>query len=139
MTRNLTTGYSKGSDKTVVTYNLDASLLSGEMTCLLGPNGAGKTTLLKTLAAMIPPLNGEILIEGKNLLEYSELERAKKIGIVLTDKISAPNLTVEQLVALGRNPYTGFFGKLSIYDKEIIDESIEMIGINDLRKRKVIS
>lgn len=139
LTQNLCTGYIKGGDRIVVTDNLNANLLSGEMTCLLGPNGAGKTTLLKTLAAMIPPLNGEIIIEGKKLQEYSELELARKIGIVLTDKISAPNLTVEQLVALGRNPYTGFFGKLSRIDKEIIDESIDMIGINNLRQRKVIS
>jgi iron complex transport system ATP-binding protein len=134
---NLVTGY-KDKHKTVaVTDGINASLLSGELTCLLGPNGAGKSTLLKTLSGFLPPLSGEIVIEGKALRDYRPSDLAKVIGVVLTEKLTLSNMTVEEMVGMGRAPYTGFWGRLSEEDKSIIDESISLVKIEDLRHRMV--
>lgn len=134
---NLYTGYHvKGSNK-VVAQNINASLYDSELTCLLGVNGSGKSTLLRTLSAFQPALQGEIYLQNKKLNEYSDKEIAKKIGVVLTDRISVQNLLVEELVGLGRSPYTGFWGTLSKEDKEIVEDSIHEVGIDDLKGRMV--
>ena len=101
----------------------------GELTCLLGPNGAGKSTLLRTLAAFQPSLGGELCLEGKPLSVYSEREKSRKIGVVLTDKAQTGGLTVYELVALGRQPHTGFWGRLNGVDRRMIREAIEAVGI----------
>lgn len=134
---NLMTGYSDKNKKISVTNGINSSLYSGELTCLLGPNGAGKSTLLKTLSGFLPPLAGNVFIEGKNLEEYRDAELAKVIGVVLTEKISLNNMSVYELVGLGRSPYTGFWGRLDAHDKEIIEESISLVKIDELRDRMV--
>lgn len=135
--RDLVTGYRNRKDVSVVTGGFDATLHSGELTCLLGPNGAGKSTLLRTLSAFQPPLEGEIIIEGKNISEYTDTELSKVIGVVLTERVSVSNMTVCELVGLGRSPYTGFFGSLSRKDEEIVESALRMVGIGDLRERAV--
>lgn len=134
---NLMTGYSDKNKKISVTNGINSSLYSGELTCLLGPNGAGKSTLLKTLSGFLPPLAGNVFIEGKNLEEYKDAELAKVIGVVLTEKISLNNMSVYELVGMGRSPYTGFWGRLDAHDKEIIEESISLVKIDELRDRMV--
>ncbi len=134
---DLTTGYHSRHGVREVTKDINASLYSGELTCLLGPNGAGKSTLLKTLIAFIPPISGEIVIKGKTLDEYSDSELAETIGVVLTDKVNLENMTAEQLVALGRSPYTGFWGRLGQDDRQIVEEAIKLVGIEELRSRTV--
>lgn len=134
---DLVTGYSGKKGKTVISGGINASLYSGELTCLLGPNGAGKSTLLKTLSGFIAPLSGVIETEGKPLGSYSEAELSKIISVVLTDKVSLNNMSVEELVEMGRSPYTGFWGRLSHRDREIVDESLELVNITGLRKRMV--
>lgn len=134
---NLVTGYIDRNRRITVTDGVTASLRSGELTCLLGPNGAGKSTLLKTLSAFQPPLSGKILIEGKDLTEYRPEELAKVIGVVLTERLSLTNMSVEELIGLGRSPYTGFWGALTDRDREIVDEAISLVRIDDLRHRTV--
>ena len=104
-------------------------LHAGELTCLLGANGTGKSTLLRTLSASQPALSGTLDILGKPLAEYTEKERSHTIGVVLTDKTFAGGLSVYELVGLGRQPHTGFFGRLSKEDKRIIEEAMEHVGI----------
>ncbi len=104
----IATGYRQGKQLTEVHHGLDFSLSGGELTCLLGCNGAGKSTLLRTLAGMQPPLSGRLELMGRPLEAYSAHERSKTIGVVLTDRMQAGGLTVYELVALGRQPYTGF-------------------------------
>ena len=134
---NLVTGYTDKHRTITVTPRFDASLCSGELTCLLGPNGAGKSTLLKTLSGFLPPVSGTIEIEGRRVNDYSESRLARMIGVVLTERISLNNMTVEELVAMGRSPYTGFWGRLSADDRRIVDESISLVRIDDLRKRMI--
>lgn len=135
--RNLVTGYADNHKQTAITDGINSSLYSGELTCLLGPNGAGKSTLLKTLSGFIPPLSGEIIIEGKSLSEYPDSELAKTIGVVLTERINLANMTVYELAAMGRSPYTGFWGQLGSADKAIVDEALSLVKIEALRDRTI--
>lgn len=134
---NLETGYSSKKGITLITRDINASLYSGELTCLLGPNGAGKSTLLKTLTAFLPPVKGEIFIDNKPLEDYSDAELSKVIGVVLTEKLSLNNMTVEELVGMGRSPYTGFWGRMTDADRKIVDGAISLVGIESLRGRMV--
>ena len=125
--QDLRIGYRTGKQEKVVHEHLDFELRAGELTCLLGANGAGKSTLLRTLSASQPSLGGELKMLGKPLKEYTEKERSRTIGVVLTDKTFAGGLSVYELVALGRQPHTGFFGRLSKEDKRIIEEAMENV------------
>lgn len=132
---HLAIGYSGGKHPaTIVHQDLTFDLWAGELTCLLGPNGAGKSTLLRTLSAFQPALDGELLLDGRALSTYSEREKSKRIGVVLTDKTQAGGLTVYELVALGRQPHTGFWGRLNARDHQFIEESIEAVGISHKSK-----
>jgi iron complex transport system ATP-binding protein len=134
---HLSTGYVHDHHTKVVARDITAQLHRGELTCLLGPNGAGKSTLLRTLSAFLQKLEGEILLEGKPLGEYTQTELARRISVVLTERVSLQNMTVRELVGMGRYPYTGFWGKLRTDDRRIIDESIRLIKIEDLAERQV--
>lgn len=127
--RDLCIGYRTGKKENRVHEHLQFTLHSGELTCLLGANGTGKSTLLRTLSAAQPALSGELLLMNKPLNEYSEKERSRTIGVVLTDKTFTGGLTVFELVALGRQPHTGFFGRLTQKDKRIVQEAMEQVGI----------
>lgn len=134
---HITTGYKTAKHTVEITRDLTENLYAGELTCLLGPNGAGKTTLLKTLSGFLPPLSGEILLEGKNIYSFKEPERAKMLSVVLTDRLAVSNMTVRQLVELGRSPYTGFFGRPSEKDSDIVNEAIAQVKIEHLSERTV--
>lgn len=127
--KDLRIGYRTGKQEKTVHEHLNFELHAGELTCLLGANGTGKSTLLRTLSASQPSLGGELDILGKPLKDYTEKERSRTIGVVLTDKTFAGGLTVHELVGLGRQPHTGFFGRLSKEDKRIIEEAMENVGI----------
>ena len=127
--RGLAVGY-RGKQGKVVHRDLNFRLYSGELTCLLGANGAGKSTLLRTLSALQPPLGGELELLGRPVGSYSLKERSRLIGVVLTDKTQTGGLTVYELVALGRQPHTGFFGRLDAHDKDMIDYALQAAGIS---------
>ena len=137
--QDLSIGYTnKGRERTVATQ-LNGIINSGELTCLLGRNGVGKSTLLRTLSAFQPALGGDVLLQGKALSSYSDQELSRLIGVVLTEKPHVRNMTVAELVAMGRAPYTGFWGMLSKEDRSVVDESIQLVGIESLRNRQVQS
>lgn len=127
---HLSIGYHSGNQQTTMVHpDLSFDLWAGELTCLLGPNGAGKSTLLRTLSAFQPALGGELWLEGRPLADYSEREKSRKIGVVLTDKTQAGGLTVSELIALGRQPHTGFWGRLNRRDHQLVAEAMEAVGI----------
>ena len=129
---NLSIGYqTKHGVKTVAT-NISGTIKSGELTCLLGANGVGKSTLLKTLSSFQPKTGGDILLQGRELSEYSDKQLSRLIGVVLTEKPDVRNMTVRELVSLGRSPYTGFWGTYSKDDLQVVDEAIAMVGIEAL-------
>lgn len=135
---SLTTGYtgSKGQ-RHVVSQQLTATLQSGALTCLLGPNGAGKSTLLRTLCAFQPPLDGQVILDGKPITEYTAAQLSQHIGVVLTERVEVRGMTVRDLVAMGRSPYTGFWGTLQPHDHQVVDESMLQVGIQHLAHRQV--
>jgi len=136
--RNLSIGYAVKSGTTrVVAASIDAAIRQGELTCLLGANGIGKSTLLRTLSAFQPKLAGEVLIGEKDISEFTDKELSRMIGVVLTEKPDIRNMTVRELVALGRSPYTGFWGTLHDDDWQTVDEAIEAVGIGTLRHRMI--
>jgi len=130
LANDLGIGYRMNKREKRVHSHLSFQLYAGELTCLLGANGTGKSTMLRTLSASQPPLEGELLLQNRPLSEYSEKERSRTIGIVLTDKTQAGGLTVYELVALGRQPHTGFFGRLQKNDHTLIQEALEAVGIS---------
>jgi len=135
--KNLSTGYKvKGGDK-VIASRLNATLNSGEMTCLLGPNGAGKSTLLRTLAAFQPALGGTVEVMGQDIRKYKSQDLARLVSVVLTDNSGIKNMTAEEVVAMGRSPYTGFWGKLKDKDKQMVDKCLGWVGIKELKSRKI--
>lgn len=127
---DLCIGYRSRIREIRIHEHLSFRLYPGELTCLLGANGTGKSTLLRTLSASQPALSGELLVEGKPLSAYSEKERSRTIGVVLTDRTQAGGLTVYEVVALGRQPHTGFFGRLTKTDHAIVEEALEAVGIS---------
>lgn len=135
---NLSIGYpDKKLGKKYIARNIHAVLNGGELTCLLGANGAGKSTLLRTLSGFLPPLEGEILLQGKSLMKLSDTERARTIGVVLTERPELHHLSVSELAGMGRSPYTGFWGRLSESDKAIVNEALNMVGMEKMAMRLV--
>lgn len=127
--KELSIGYSQTRNCKLVAKNLNGVLNKGEMTCLLGANGRGKSTLMKTICGFLKPLAGTLLLNGLEIGKLSEKEMAKQIAVVLTEKITAPNATVWELVAYGRSPFTGFLGRLSASDNNMVQKAIEQCGI----------
>lgn len=134
---SLSIGYAGKSNTKVVATAIEAGINSGELTCLLGANGVGKSTLLRTLSAFQPKLSGKILIQGKDITDYTDSELSTIISVVLTEKCDVRNMTVDELVGLGRSPYTGFWGSLSDEDRKIVKYSIEMVKAEGLTHRMV--
>ena len=107
----------------------------GRILTLIGPNGAGKSTILKTLAGLLPTVQGTVWLDGKRLEQIPKKELAKKIAVVFTEKPSGEFLTCREVVEAGRYPYTGRFGLLSARDKEAVSEAMELVAVSDLADR----
>ena len=138
--KDLTIGYAQKNNTKVVASGINATLHSGRLTCLIGANGIGKSTLLRTLSAFQPPLSGEIYIDNESPIPLSTLtdkQLSRLIGVVLTEKPDVQNMTVFELVGLGRSPYTGFWGRLNEDDKEVVKESLRLVGIESLQDRLI--
>jgi iron complex transport system ATP-binding protein len=130
-TSSLSIGYVSGRKKKHVVHDsLNLQLFPGELTGLLGLNGAGKSTLIRTLCGFQPLLNGRIRLMDKDLSDYSQGQLARIAGVVLTEKTNAGGISVYELISLGRHPYTGFLGQLKSKDHQIIEESMEAVGIS---------
>jgi iron complex transport system ATP-binding protein len=115
--------------------NINASIKEGELVALMGINGVGKSCFLKTLAGLHSPISGQIKIHAKDYNQFSELELAKHVAVVLTDRFNSDFLRVDELVALGRSPYTNWQGSLDVRDEKIIYDVMEIIGIQSLSSR----
>jgi len=135
-TENLSIGFNeKRNSKIILHKDINISLDKGEFVCLLGPNGAGKSTLIRTFTGFNKALSGKVILNNKEIRNYSEKELAKQISVVLTEKTDTANITVNELVAMGRYPYTGFFGKLTNDDIRIVNESLEQLGMAKMQNK----
>ncbi len=130
-------GYRSRRGNTRVATQINLGLDAGEFVCLLGPNGAGKSTLMRTIAGMQPPLAGRVRVRGRDLREISARDRARLVGVVLTERVTAGLLTSYALVSLGRHPHTKWRGKLTENDHAVIQNAIRMSGAGHLSQRFV--
>ena len=138
-TENLAVGYRNGKHQVTLLKGLNLCLEKGRLVALLGQNGAGKSTLLRAITADERPLDGTILVNGKNLLEMSQKDRSRLIGLVSTERIQAGALTVTELVGLGRQPHTGFLGRLDAEDHAIVRQAMTDAGIIDKANEYIAS
>jgi iron complex transport system ATP-binding protein len=134
---NLTIGYKKGKGNHIVGKGISLVLKKGEVVCLMGKNGIGKSTLIRSITGVQENLGGDVLIEQKPLKRFSLSQIAQTISLVLTDKIEPTNLTVFELVALGRHPYTNWLGTLSKKDEETIHFALSKTDLLSLSNTKV--
>ncbi len=135
-TLNLSIGYTSKKQVSVIASDLSINLEAGNLVCLLGKNGIGKSTLLRTLTKVQPALSGAIFIDDKNLNDLSNLELSKIMSLVLTERLPDSSLTVFELVALGRQPFTNWIGYLTNKDMEIIQMAFKKTNTAHLMNSK---
>lgn len=133
---NLSIGYKSKKQNTIIAEGLNVNLKKGELVCLLGKNGIGKSTLLRTLTHVQPKLSGEIFLQNDFLENYTPSALAKQVSIVLTEKIPPSNLTVYELIALGRQPYTNWLGTLTNEDIIQINLALDQTNLHDLVNKR---
>ena len=139
-----------GYRRHVVADGLSAVLRSGGLTCLIGRNGLGKSTLLRTLSGFLRPLAGDVVLreeacgdscssKGRDIAlnRLSKERLARLVSVVLTERVGVRQLTVEQLVGLGRMPYTGFFNGMSATDHRVVAEALRLTGMSSFAQREV--
>ncbi len=131
-TSGLTIGYPQRALQNILFEDLNLSVFGGQMICFMGPNGAGKSSLLRTLAGLQKPLAGSVDIH-----DASQVNPSRNMAVVLTDRIYALNLTVEEIVTFGRYPYLGWNIRLSAEDKKIVEAAIQQIHLQPLLKKKL--
>ena len=130
--KELVIGY-KGKKSIEIAGPLNFSIYKSQLYGLIGINGIGKSTIIKTLSGLLPPLQGKVLINNKNIIELKDQERARLISLVLTDKINSGFATVKEIVKMGRYPYTNWQFGISKTDTEIINQAIESVNLHDKR------
>jgi len=137
--KQLSVGYEQpGEAPLEVLKNINFTAAPGEMVALIGSNGIGKSTLLRTLAAFQPWFSGDIQINGKGLKTLNPKEIARIMSFVSTENIRVPNLSIFDLVAYGRFPYTNWIGMLASEDKSLVYEAIEKVGLGGFEQRSVM-
>ena len=133
-THDLAIGYNP--DQTLQ-KDLNFSIEKGEIISLMGQNGVGKTTFLKTLNGLLPPLAGKVTLGQENMVAMNRVEIAKRLAVVLTEKPIINNLSVIELIGLGRHPYSNWLGLLSQEDQDAIEKAIEDTKINYIASKKL--
>ena len=135
-TSNLSIGYHSKDGNLAIAENLNLHLQEGKLTALVGANGIGKSTLLRTLCGIQKPLDGQVFLNEKNIQAHNSLELSQQLSLVLTEKLPPSNLSVFELIALGRQPYTNWIGKQTDEDIAKIQEAMELTQISHLATKK---
>jgi iron complex transport system ATP-binding protein len=134
-TRDLAVGYRTRKTRRAVLEHVNLAVDAGELVCLLGSNGIGKSTLLRTIAKMQPALWGHVELGGADLRSISYAELARRLGVVLTERVAVEAVTVRQIVGLGRYPHSGWFGGLTDRDRAAVDWAIDAVAARYLADR----
>jgi len=134
-TRDLAVGYRSRRERRAVLERVSVSVAPGELVCLLGPNGIGKSTLMRTLGRMQPPLWGTVELGGRPLESLSASDLARRLGVVLTERVAVESLRVRQIVELGRYPHSGWFGGLDERDRAVVSWALDAVGAAHLADR----
>jgi iron complex transport system ATP-binding protein len=137
--KNLTVGYRSKKDQKILLSEISTNLFAGEILALMGSNGSGKSTLLRTLTGFQKPLSGEVLLNGRTISGFSMRDRARFISYVSTEPVRVGNMTVFDLVALGRFLYSGWWGNLSGEDLSVIERCLNLTGMKGFENRQLES
>jgi len=129
-------GYTHKKTKNIIASDIDLFLEKGKLIALIGANGIGKSTLLRTITGIQKPISGMVSLNEKNIHDLDALILAQNLSVVLTEKLPPSNLTVWELIALGRQPYTNWIGTLTDNDIAKIEEAIELTQIGHLVSKK---
>jgi len=129
-------GYTSKKDAIAIANGINLNLKAGTLTALIGANGIGKSTLLRTLTGIQNPLAGTVFLNNKDLNSYNATQLAQQLSIVLTESLPPSNLTVFELVALGRQPYTNWLGSLSNDDLASVEKALQLTQIEHLSAKK---
>lgn len=132
---NITIGY----ESRILLENINLTFGQGELTALIGRNGTGKSTLMRTITGLSKPLKGNIYIDKQTTQNISSKKIASLISLVSTEEIKIGNLTVYDLVGIGRAPYTNWIGKLSAKDKNMVDNALSLVGMKEFRNKNIDS
>jgi len=135
--KNLTIGYKSKTNIMVVFENLNATFKRGMFVGIIGKNGLGKSTLLRTVSGLQEKIRGEIWINSKKIELIERNELAKLVSVILTEKVGGFNLTVHDLISLGRIPYTNSSHELKAEDVKVIEECTTLLGLNALKEKAV--
>lgn len=130
-THQLSVGY----EQKIIIDGVNIKALKGQLICLLGPNGVGKTTILRTMTGLIAPIKGTVFVDEKEISQIKKDALAKKMAVVLTEKLSLNMMTVFQIASMGRYPHTNFRGKLEDKDYKIIEEALRAVKAEHLSNR----
>ena len=130
-------GYVSGKKENILLPPLYARAGRGELIAVIGRNGIGKSTLLRTLIGLQQPLGGEIYYDGKNIKDYSRINLAQKVGYISTEIVRVSNMSVYDLVALGRFPHTNWIGKIEMKDHEVIMDAIEKTSMGPFCRKYI--
>jgi len=134
-TRNLAVGYRTRRARCAVLERVSVTARAGELVCLLGANGSGKSTLLRTLVRLQPALEGDIELGGVALTAITHIELARRVGVVLTERVLVDTLPAARIVELGRYAYSGWWGRLTEGDRQAVQWAIEAAGARHLAGR----
>jgi iron complex transport system ATP-binding protein len=132
---SLETGYGSGNRKKLILPSLNASAVRGELIAVIGRNGIGKSTLLRTIAGLQPPLSGDIRINGKSLSTFTRMELARETGYISTESVKVSNMTVFDLVALGRFPHTNWIGTMDDQNHASVMDALRMTSMTGFGER----
>ncbi|WP_396141455.1 ABC transporter ATP-binding protein [Flavobacterium sp.] len=135
-TSNLSIGYQSKKEKNIIAENLNLTFEEGKLISLVGGNGIGKSTLLRTITGIQKPIAGTVMLKEKEIHNYESLALAQNLSLVLTEKLPPSNLSVFELIALGRQPYTNWLGKLTAEDLEKINQAITLTHVEHLIDKK---
>jgi len=126
-----------GYDKKIIINGIDISIPDNKISVIIGANACGKSTLLKTLARLIQPASGEIVLDGKKISEIPPKQLARVLGLLPQSPVVPEGITVADLVGRGRFPYQSFLKGMGKKDYEAVEEALEIMGITDLANRCV--
>ena len=133
---NLSIGYKDKKSVKLIAKDMSFSMAKGELVALVGANGIGKSTLLRSLTGMQKPLKGSVFINGNNIKTYSSFQLATQLSLVLTEAPVSKNLSVMELISLGRQPYTNWIGSLSETDLKAVDAAMLATETKTLANQK---
>ena len=130
-----TEALSVGYDKTVIVDGIEFAVRAGQILTLVGPNGSGKSTLLKTLTKQLSILSGTVYLGEESMGKMKESEIAKKVSILMTERVRPELMTCMDIVSTGRYPYTGRLGILAENDWKAVEEAMKLVQVWDLKDR----